>query len=129
MTAFSSSISTDAKLRSTAAAKSILPSDVCTHAYALLSDGWLDGYEIECPLHGARFDVRTGAALTSPAETALATYPVRVAGDAVKSMSPRHRLIPTRQPNLTARGATMSPFYCDAPHLVRNSRSALLQEK
>ena len=59
-------------------------SDVCTHAYALLSDGWLDGYEIECPLHGARFDVRTGAALTSPAETALATYPVRVAGDAVE---------------------------------------------
>ena len=52
--------------------------------FALLSDGWLDGYEIECPLHGARFDVRTGAALTSPAETALATYPVRVVGDAVE---------------------------------------------
>jgi nitrite reductase/ring-hydroxylating ferredoxin subunit len=29
-------------------------SDICTHAFALLSDGWLDGHEIECPLHGAR---------------------------------------------------------------------------
>jgi naphthalene 1,2-dioxygenase system ferredoxin subunit len=90
-------------------------SDVCTHAYALLSDGWLDGYEIECPLHGARFDVRTGAALTSPAETAwqpiLFVSPVML----WKSMSPRHRLIPTRQPNLTARGATMSPFCVTPP--------------
>ena len=50
----------------------------CGEEYFATSD------EIECPLHGARFDVRTGAALTSPAETALATYPVRVVGDAVE---------------------------------------------
>jgi naphthalene 1,2-dioxygenase system ferredoxin subunit len=35
--------------------------NICTHAYACLSDGWLEGSTIECPLHAARFDVRTGA--------------------------------------------------------------------
>ncbi|MBV8850940.1 MAG: non-heme iron oxygenase ferredoxin subunit [Methylobacteriaceae bacterium] len=34
--------------------------DVCPHAFALLSTGFLDGHQIECPLHGAIFDVRTG---------------------------------------------------------------------
>ena len=52
--------------------------NVCTHAYALLSDGWLDQAEIECPLHGGRFDIRSGKALTSPVECDLATYELRV---------------------------------------------------
>ncbi len=52
--------------------------DVCTHAFALLSDGLLEDCVIECPLHNARFDVRTGAVLASPAECALQCYPVRV---------------------------------------------------
>jgi 3-phenylpropionate/trans-cinnamate dioxygenase ferredoxin subunit len=60
-----------------------LLSDVSVAQYQRMLDGY-DFCPIECPLHGARFDVRTGAALTSPAETALATYPVRVAGDAVE---------------------------------------------
>ncbi len=52
--------------------------NICTHAYARLSDGWLDGELIECPLHAARFDVRTGKVLDPPATLDLKTYPVRV---------------------------------------------------
>jgi naphthalene 1,2-dioxygenase ferredoxin component len=52
--------------------------NICTHAYARLSDGWLDGTAIECPLHAARFDVRTGKVLAPPATEDLKTYPVRV---------------------------------------------------
>src|ERR1700756_6030784 len=55
--------------------------NICTHEEALLSDGMLDGCEIECPLHMGRFDIRTGEALTSPVETDIPTYPVRVVGD------------------------------------------------
>ena len=57
--------------------------NVCTHAFALLTDGWLDGAVIECPLHAARFDVTTGKVLGPPADEDLATYPVRLDGDAV----------------------------------------------
>ena len=57
--------------------------NVCTHAFALLTDGWLDGTVIECPLHAARFDVCTGKVLSAPAEEDLAAYKVRVEGDAV----------------------------------------------
>jgi naphthalene 1,2-dioxygenase ferredoxin component len=52
--------------------------NICTHAYARLSDGWLDGELIECPLHAARFDIRTGKVLDPPATVDLKTYPVRV---------------------------------------------------
>ncbi|WP_312797813.1 non-heme iron oxygenase ferredoxin subunit [Tianweitania sp.] len=52
-------------------------SNVCTHAFALLSDGWLDDNVIECPLHGAQFDVTTGRVLCGPATVDLAAYPVR----------------------------------------------------
>lgn len=55
--------------------------NVCTHEYALLSDGWLENGCIECPLHAARFDVRTGKALCAPAETDLQTYEVKADGD------------------------------------------------
>ncbi|HEY2559016.1 MAG TPA: Rieske 2Fe-2S domain-containing protein [Caldimonas sp.] len=50
----------------------------CTHGDALLCDGFLEGYVIECPHHQGCFDVRTGAATTAPAETALATWPARL---------------------------------------------------
>ncbi len=53
-------------------------SNICTHAYALLSDGLLEGCVVECPLHNGRFDIRTGRALTSPAEADLATFQTRV---------------------------------------------------
>ena len=58
--------------------------NICTHAYACLSDGWLEGETIECPLHAARFDIRTGKALDPPATEDLRTYPVRVVGDEVQ---------------------------------------------
>ncbi len=59
-------------------------SDVCTHEEASLSEGDLDGELIECPLHGARFNVRTGEVKSLPAVVRLKTYPVRVVGDAVE---------------------------------------------
>lgn len=52
--------------------------DKCTHQDFELSAAALDGAEIECVLHGARFDVRTGQALCAPAYTAVAKFPVRV---------------------------------------------------
>jgi naphthalene 1,2-dioxygenase ferredoxin component len=52
--------------------------DICTHAYAKLSDGWFDKGEIECPLHAGRFDARTGKATAPPCVDDLKTYPVRV---------------------------------------------------
>lgn len=57
--------------------------NICTHAYARLSDGYLDGDCIECPVHQALFDVKTGAAVTPPASSALKTYPCRIEGDDV----------------------------------------------
>ena len=56
----------------------------CTHGDAALCDGFVEGHEIECPLHQGRFDVRTGAATGPPAETPLTTYPARLAGDQVE---------------------------------------------
>jgi nitrite reductase/ring-hydroxylating ferredoxin subunit len=58
--------------------------NICTHAYACLSDGWLDGEVIECPLHAARFDIRTGKVLDPPATEDLKTYGVRVIGDEIQ---------------------------------------------
>ena len=58
--------------------------DVCTHAYAKLSDGFLDRDEIECPLHAGRFDVKTGTAVAPPCTEDLKTYPVRLAGDEIQ---------------------------------------------
>ena len=53
---------------------------MCTHAVGLLADGWVEDGEIECPLHQARFDIRTGKAMCAPATEDLRTYPVRVEG-------------------------------------------------
>jgi naphthalene 1,2-dioxygenase system ferredoxin subunit len=58
--------------------------NICTHAYARLSDGWLDGAVIECPLHAARFDIRTGKVLDPPATDDLKTYPVRFIGEDIE---------------------------------------------
>lgn len=58
--------------------------DVCTHDYSSLDDGELDGEQIVCPRHGARFNVRTGEALTAPAYEAIPTFPVRIEGEMVQ---------------------------------------------
>jgi len=52
--------------------------DVCTHDGGQLSGGSVEGAEIVCPRHGARFCIRTGAALTAPAYEATAKFPVRI---------------------------------------------------
>lgn len=52
--------------------------DMCTHDGGPLGEGALEGGQLICPRHGARFDVRTGAALTLPAVEAVPTYAVRV---------------------------------------------------
>lgn len=54
--------------------------DVCTHDGGPLGEGNLEGCQLVCPRHGARFDVRTGAALTMPAFEPAPTYEVRVEG-------------------------------------------------
>jgi nitrite reductase/ring-hydroxylating ferredoxin subunit len=53
-------------------------SDICTHSFALLSEGYLEGHMIECPLHGGQFDVRTGKGLCPPIVKDPQTFPVRV---------------------------------------------------
>ncbi len=52
--------------------------NLCTHGAARMSDGFLEGREIECPLHQGRFDVCTGKALCSPLTEDIRTYPVRI---------------------------------------------------
>lgn len=58
--------------------------DVCTHDGGPVAEGTLEGGTIECPRHGARFDVRTGAVKSFPATTPVETYAVRVVGDEVQ---------------------------------------------
>jgi nitrite reductase/ring-hydroxylating ferredoxin subunit len=58
-------------------------SDVCGHRNAPLSRGRLQGYLIECPLHFAQFDVRTGELVDGPVSTPVPIYEVRVEGDIV----------------------------------------------
>jgi nitrite reductase/ring-hydroxylating ferredoxin subunit len=53
-------------------------SNLCTHGQALLSDGYQEGGEIECPLHQGRFDIATGKALCAPLIQDLRTYPAEV---------------------------------------------------
>lgn len=57
--------------------------NLCTHGNARLCDGFLEGHEIECPLHQGRFDVRDGRPACEPATEALRTYPVRIEGQRV----------------------------------------------
>lgn len=54
--------------------------NICSHAFALLSDGLLDGYEIICSLHSGSFDIRTGEAMSPPCFEPIRTYECRVEG-------------------------------------------------
>jgi nitrite reductase/ring-hydroxylating ferredoxin subunit len=58
--------------------------NVCTHAFAHLSEGYLDGPIIECPLHGGQFDVRTGSGQGAPITCDLQIFETRVVGDEVQ---------------------------------------------
>lgn len=55
--------------------------DLCTHEEIELSDGYLDGDEVECPMHGSRFHVETGAVRGLPANEPVRAYAVEVEGD------------------------------------------------
>lgn len=57
--------------------------NVCTHQFALLSDGYMEDGCIECPLHQGRFDIRTGAAVCAPATAPVRVYDVRLEGDSI----------------------------------------------
>jgi 3-phenylpropionate/trans-cinnamate dioxygenase ferredoxin subunit len=57
--------------------------DMCPHAFAQLSQGFVEGNEIECPLHGARFEITTGRCTSPPADEDVRVYPVRVEGEDV----------------------------------------------
>lgn len=57
--------------------------NLCTHGNARLCDGFLDGHEIECPLHQGKFDVRDGRPACDPVTEPLRTYPVRIEGSRV----------------------------------------------
>jgi len=52
--------------------------NICTHGHARLCEGFLEGHEIECPLHQGKFDVRTGQPSCAPVTEAIRSYPVRI---------------------------------------------------
>ena len=56
--------------------------NICTHAY--LSDGWLEGDIIECPLHGGRFEAKTGKGLGAPIPCDVKTLPTRIEGSEIQ---------------------------------------------
>jgi 3-phenylpropionate/trans-cinnamate dioxygenase ferredoxin component len=58
--------------------------DICTHDGGELASGTIDGSVIECPRHGARFDIRTGAVLCLPATAPVPTYTVRIVGEDIQ---------------------------------------------
>ncbi len=62
--------------------------NVCSHAYALLTDGWLENDVVECPLHGGQFNVCTGKAACEPASVDIRTYQVRIEGGRVQVLLP-----------------------------------------
>ena len=57
--------------------------DICTHEEEPLSDGYLDGEQVECPLHASRFNVHTGGVEGLPAEDPVAIYKVRTEGEVI----------------------------------------------
>ena len=58
--------------------------DICSHDDGPLGEGLTDEYEVICPRHGARFDIRTGKANSLPAIVDIPAYPIRVVGDQIE---------------------------------------------
>ena len=58
--------------------------NVCTHEEGPLDEGILEKYEIECPWHSSRFDLRTGAVTQGPADTPEPRYEIRVEGNSIR---------------------------------------------
>ncbi len=57
--------------------------NICSHGQADLCDGFLEGYEIECPMHQGRFDIRNGQPACAPVTEAIKSYPVKIEGGRV----------------------------------------------
>lgn len=64
-------------------------SNICTHEYACMSDGFIDGEFIECPLHQARFHIPTGKVTSPPANVDLKTFRVKVINNDVYVQIPK----------------------------------------
>ena len=62
--------------------------DICTHAHASLAEGFIDGENIECPLHQGLFHIPTGKAVGPPVEEDLRVYPVKIEGDQIFVQAP-----------------------------------------
>ena len=58
-------------------------SNICTHQFAYLTDGYVEGEHVDCPMHQGRFHIPTGEPKGGPASEPLRTYPLRVEGDQV----------------------------------------------
>jgi 3-phenylpropionate/trans-cinnamate dioxygenase ferredoxin component len=78
--------------------------DTCTHQDASLSDGWLEGCAVECPLHAACFDLRTGRPSGPPAKKPVRTHQVTVAdgvvyvAESAPAEDPVHASVSTEDP-------------------------------
>lgn len=57
--------------------------NICTHEGGPLADGTLEAYEVECPWHGSKFDVRTGEVTSPPASLPVPIYEVKVDGGSI----------------------------------------------
>ena len=57
--------------------------NICTHGQARLCEGFLEGHEIECPLHQGKFDIRTGQPICAPVTEPIRSYPVKIEGGRV----------------------------------------------
>lgn len=64
-------------------------SDICTHEFVLLHDGFLEDDEVECPQHGSKFDLRSGKVRGLPATQPLPVYEVKVEGDEIYIRGPK----------------------------------------
>ena len=62
--------------------------DICSHEYVELHEGWLEGDEVECPQHGSKFSMRSGAVRGLPATRPVAAFEVKVEGDDVYVRDP-----------------------------------------
>lgn len=76
--------------------------DTCTHQDASLTDGWVEGCEVECPLHASKFDLRTGRVDAPPAKLPVRVHEVSVIdGDIMITESSE---VPNLPPGLTVHG-------------------------
>ena len=81
--------------------------DTCTHQDASLADGWVEGCEVECPLHLSRFDLRTGAVGEPPAKLPVRTHKVLVEDGVIRVELSKEE--PNLPPGIRARLAQGRP--------------------